>query len=130
MEGKLKELEAEHKDAKESVEFLSSEQEIQCEELKRSEEENDSLKKQLEEKEDTLEKLCAKFARNRDVWVENERKANEEVQKLDEVLDRVIGGLTIYKDVISECPLLKNLLEELSDAQAEKNLSALSATVV
>lgn len=68
---------------------------------------------QLKEKEEMLQQLGAKFARNRTVWMENERRAKEEILKLDTVIDNVIATLTAAGEVVQRVPSLKRLLDEL-----------------
>lgn len=80
----------------------------------------------LASKEEKLQMLAGKYTRNRQVWEENERKANDEVKKLDEVLDRVISTLSANDHVVEKCPQLKELLSDLThDLQpAFNNLSS------
>lgn len=74
-----------------------------------------SLKEALVVKDETLQKLGSKFARNREVWLDNERKANEEIKKLDEFIDRTIVALNSNTKVVQSCVPLQLLLEELQN---------------
>lgn len=141
LETRLKEVENDYKEAKESVDFVVSEQAILAEELKEAQDtlsreraEWDKVRQerdqeliearaQLEIKDETLQRLASKFARNRDVWLENEKKANEEIQKLDELIDRMVTAMSANTDVVRTWPEMKTLLEELSDVQAEKSFA-------
>jgi len=69
---------------------------------------------QLAEKEETLQRLAAKFARNRDVWLANETKANDEIRKLDNIIDNIVSALSDVVHISDQCPRLKRLYDELT----------------
>lgn len=130
----MKEVELELAEAKDTVEFVQSEHSVQVEELQEVEAalaterskhaeavvELETARGQVEEKDTMLQQLAAKFARNRQVWLENERKANDEIQKLDSLIDNVIVVLTAGGDAVQRIPTLKRLLDELDGRVAIK----------
>ena len=76
--------------------------------------------------------LNGKFTRNRQVWEDNGRKANDEIKKLDEVLDRVIQTLSANDHVVEKCPQLKELLDDLHAClhDQQPTINNLSSTFV
>jgi len=70
-------------------------------------------------REEMIQKLNEKYMRHRQVWEENERRANEEIKKLDELIDRVILTLSSCSPMLSDCPPLKRLLDELTQGQVQ-----------
>lgn len=62
-----------------------------------------------------IQKLNDKYTRHRQVWEENERRANDEIKKLDAMLDRVVATIS---PCVGDNPSLQRLLDELTrDAQ-------------
>ena len=89
-----------------------------------------ACREMLNAKEEKLQMLAGKYTRNRQVWEENERKANDEIKKLDEVLDRVILTLSANDHVIQKCPQLKDLLCDLTQDQTTQSTFNMSSTFV
>lgn len=87
-----------------------------------------TTREMLVSKEEKLQMLAGKYTRNRQVWEENERKANDEIKKLDDVLDRVILTLSANDHVVEKCPQLKELLNDLT--QEQQPIHNLSSTFV
>lgn len=62
-----------------------------------------------------IQKLNDKYTRHRQVWEENERRANDEIKKLDAMLDQVVATIS---PCAGDNPSLQRLLDELTrDAQ-------------
>lgn len=62
-----------------------------------------------------IQKLNDKYTRHRQVWEENERRANDEIKKLDALLDQVVATIS---PCAADNPSLQRLLDELTrDAQ-------------
>lgn len=62
-----------------------------------------------------IQKLNDKYTRHRQVWEENERRANDEIKKLDAMLDHVVATIS---PCVGDNPSLQRLLDELTrDAQ-------------
>lgn len=87
-----------------------------------------TVKEVIASREEMIQKLNEKYMRHRQVWEENERRANDEIKKLDEIIDRVVMTLSNFSPLINDCPPLKRLLEELTADQ--QNISNLSSTFV
>jgi DNA repair exonuclease SbcCD ATPase subunit len=87
-----------------------------------------SVKEVIASREEMIQKLNEKYMRHRTVWEENERRANDEIKKLDEIIDRVVVTLSNCTPFINDCAPLKRLLEELTADQ--HNISNLSSTFV
>ena len=77
------------------------------------------LEKDLSTKQELLETLDNKYERHRKVWEENERKANEEIKKLDEAIDEVIETLKSIPEVVSLSVVLQNLCKKLTTNNSE-----------
>jgi len=88
-----------------------------------------SVREVIASREEMIQKLNDKYMRHRQVWEENERRANDEIKKLDEIIDRVVLTLTNSTPLINDCVPLKRLLEELT-AEQPPNMSNLSSTFV
>lgn len=71
------------------------------------------LKELLKEKDDVLKRLAAKFARHKKVWEENYQKAEAEVNKLDDVIEKVVQILESNPELVKNSEPLSNLLEKL-----------------
>ncbi|KAI1287959.1 hypothetical protein HDE_09724 [Halotydeus destructor] len=140
---KLEEMEHDYKEARENIEFLTSELSVQAEELKESEDalaqekelraKDKELIERLESKcsdldlelttaKQAIEMLSSKFHRNREVWLLNEKKANDEIKKLDDIIDRVVSSLRDAEDTVMNCPPLRNLLTELTEPNKTSEL--------
>ncbi|XP_054152991.1 uncharacterized protein LOC128951746 [Oppia nitens] len=126
---KIKELESDIKESKETIEFLTSERTILADSLKETEDtlyrvnrENSSLKKSIDVKEEMIDKLGSKYSRNRKVWEENEVKANEEIKKLDEMIDHVIDTLKSLPDCHKNCESIEHLLYMLTDDNKQQTV--------
>lgn len=90
-----------------------------------------ACREMLHAKEEKLQMLAGKYTRNRQVWEENERKANDEIKKLDDVLDRVILTLSANDHVVEKCPQLKDLLSDLTqDQTTQSTFNNMSSTFV
>lgn len=87
-----------------------------------------TVKEVIASREEMIQKLNDKYMRHRQVWEENERRANDEIKKLDEIIDRVVMTLSNCTPFINDCAPLKRLLEELTADQ--QNISNLSSTFV
>lgn len=83
--------------------------------------ENASLKESLAIKEEMIDKLSAKYARNRKVWEENDRKATQEIKKLDDMVDHVIDTLKALPDNFKNTEPIQELLEVLSEESEVQN---------
>ena len=87
-----------------------------------------TVKEVIASREEMIQKLNDKYMRHRQVWEENERRANDEIKKLDEIIDRVVMTLSNCTPFINDSAPLKRLLEELTADQ--QNISNLSSTFV
>ena len=77
----------------------------------------------MAEKDDMLEKLSAKYLRNRKVWEENERKASEEIKKLDEMFDHVIETLKALPESQRNSEPIQDLLHLLAIDTREQTIN-------
>ena len=75
------------------------------------------LNAQLAEKEDVNQKLIARYLKHRQVWEENQEKANFEIQKLDEVIDNVIATIRNNLEKIGNIPAIHLLLRQLTNEE-------------
>ncbi len=74
-----------------------------------------SLKESMAMKEDMIEKLSSKYARNRKVWEENDRKATQEIKKLDDIVDHVIESLKSLPENLKNSDHIQEILELLTE---------------
>jgi chromosome segregation ATPase len=83
----------------------------------RQREELEALRKQLQDKEEMNQKLVARYLRHRQVWEENQEKANFEIKKLDEVIDNVIATIKNNLDKVAAIPAILMLLKQLTNEE-------------
>ena len=110
------------KEVKEINEFLASERTVLVDSLQEVEDslealrlENTGLKDSLALKEEMITKLSAKYARNRKVWEENERKATQEIKMLDDIVDHVIDTLKSLPETFRSTEQIQQLMDVLTD---------------
>lgn len=89
-----------------------------------------SVREVIAAREAVIKSLNDKYMRHRQVWEENERRANEEIKKLDEIIDRVVLTLSDCSPIITDCPPLKRLFEDLTRDQQIAVVPNLSSTIV
>lgn len=77
----------------------------------------DELNAQLLEKEALNQKLVARYLRHRQIWEDNQEKANFEIQKLDEAIDNVIATIKDNLDKIGNIPAIHLLLRQLTNEE-------------
>lgn len=88
-----------------------------------------SVREVIAAREAMIKSLNDKYMRHRQVWEENERRANDEIKELDEIIDRVIKTLKgCDPHVVHSCPDLKRLLEDLTRDQMPA--TSLNSTIV
>ena len=88
-----------------------------------------SVREVIAAREAMIKSLNDKYVRHRQVWEENERRANDEIKKLDEIIDRVVLTLSDCSPHVSGCPPLKRLFEDLTRDQ-QISVTTLSSTIV
>jgi len=110
------------KELREMNEFLASEQTVLMDSLKEVEDsleslrlENTSLKDSIGLKDEMITKLSAKYARNRKVWEENERKATQEIKMLDDIVDHVIDTLKTLPETFRASEQIQQLMDVLNE---------------
>jgi len=82
-----------------------------------------SLKESLAMKEEMLDKLSSKYARNRKVWEENDRKATQEIKKLDDIVDHVIETLKSLPENLKHSESIQEILELLTEGTINEQKS-------
>lgn len=91
-----------------------------------------SVREVVAAREAVIKSLNDKYIRHRQVWEENERRANEEIKKLDEIIDRVV--LTLQqpdcRPFVSSCSDLKRLFEDLTRDQQISVTTLSHSTIV
>jgi hypothetical protein len=91
-----------------------------------------SVREVVAAREAMIKSLNDKYIRHRQVWEENERRANEEIKKLDEIIDRVV--LTLQQPecraFVSSCSDLKRLFEDLTRDQQISVTTLSHSTIV
>lgn len=86
-----------------------------------------SVREVIAAREAMIKSLNDKYIRHRQVWEENERRANDEIKELDEIIDRVIKTLKgCDPAVLNTCPDLKRLFQDLTRDQTP----SLNSTIV
>lgn len=88
-----------------------------------------SVREVIAAREAMIKSLNDKYVKHRSIWEENERRANEEIKKLDEIIDRVVLTLSDCSPSVSSCPPLKRLFEDLTRDQ-QISVTTLSSTIV
>lgn len=88
-----------------------------------------SVREVIAAREAMIKSLNDKYVRHRQVWEENERRANDEIKKLDEIIDRVVLTLSDCSPFVGSCPALKRLFEDLTRDQ-QISVTTLSSTIV
>ncbi|XP_013794249.1 sperm-associated antigen 5-like isoform X2 [Limulus polyphemus] len=84
------------------------------------------LKKALETKGELLHNMDDKYARNKEVWEDNCRKAEMEIQMLDDIIYQCIDTLQSIPEVVNSCESLRKLMTLLNGGSASYNPSAIS----
>jgi len=74
----------------------------------------DKLKLDLSVKQSLIEELASKYSRHKDIWEKNEQKSEEEINKLDQLIDNVIETLKANSLVVNNCIPLRQLLNYLT----------------
>lgn len=80
------------------------------------------LKESLAVKENMIDKISSKFSRNRKVWEENDRKATQEIKKLDDVIDHVIDTLKTLPENLKNSEQIQEILELLTEGMNQSLL--------
>lgn len=79
-----------------------------------------NLKEKLKCKEEMIEKISQKFARNRSVWEANEKKSTEEFEKLDNFISLIINKLNDLSIDLKQSPEIDDILK-LIDCENKNN---------
>ncbi|XP_076338494.1 uncharacterized protein LOC143240243 [Tachypleus tridentatus] len=84
------------------------------------------LKKALETKGDLLHNMDEKYAHSKDVWEDNCRKAEREVQMLDDIIYQCIDTLQSIPEVVNSCESLRKLMTLLNGGSASHDSNTIS----
>lgn len=79
-----------------------------------------NLKAKLAQQEETNGKLIQKYARNRKVWEDNEKKVTAEIGKMDNFIAVLVDTLKKLPDNLKNCPELQELLVIIDQSELEK----------
>lgn len=79
-----------------------------------------NLKAKLAQQEETNGKLIQKYARNRKVWEDNEKKVTAEIGKMDDFIAVLVDTLKKLPDSLKNCTELQELLVIIDQSEREK----------
>ncbi|XP_015789176.1 sperm-associated antigen 5 [Tetranychus urticae] len=141
LQKKNEELEFENNEFRETIDYLNCEKQIIEEDKKEFEEqlakeiitrteieaklqqaynkiqslenEIESLGKEVKDRNDELDKLDKRYIKHRAIWEENERRAEDEIKRLDQFIDEMKSILKGNYDIVSKCKPLELMFQKL-----------------
>ncbi|XP_053211630.1 sperm-associated antigen 5-like [Panonychus citri] len=151
LQKKNEDLEFENKEFRETILYLNDEKQIIEEEKKEIEDqlskeiktrteievklqqmtttnqslqnEIESLGKEVKNSNDELDKLDKRYIKHRAIWEENERRAEDEIKRLDQFLDQVKCVLKENPEILTKCKPLEELYQKLTEINSSESIS-------